>query len=434
MKKSLLITSLFLLVFLFVIFLPTKVYALEDNEEQTEEIEIHKVQVITTKVDEEGNPLSGATLEIIDSEGNIVDSWISDGLEHATMLPEGEYTLREVLAPVGYELSVDQNFTVEVKISDINAGVDHNKDSEVCKDYGGIAFYYVESEGVKEETYCINQGLKEPNNISYDGEVLTPENIRDYAPDADPNMTDKDLYNKVLDIVNNRTNADEEFSDLTEEEIRFITEYALKTYTSSEVTNEQAMRDENGKIIRDDEGNIVYEDVKFLKQYRYVPESRTGYVEDRGNGDGFGKLAQHWWTGHGHKKIPARYAEFFYYLISNEVSHPVDMHLYVYTTTATTADGENYQNLLGIKWFNPYDENYKVNLEMVNIKRVLPDEEEPEEDTPEEQLPKRTVQKKTAVEITPPKTGLSTNSENNCILIILLTNMLLIPVFRRVKE
>ena len=91
------------------------------------------------------------------------------------------------------------------------------------------------------------------------------------------------------------------------------------------------------------------------------------------------------------------------------------MHLYVYTTTATTADGENYQNLLGIKWFNPYDENYKVNLEMVNIKRVLPDEEEPEEDTPEEQLPKRTVQKKTAVEITPPKTGLSTNSENNCI-------------------
>ena len=71
---------------------------------------------------------------------------------------------------------------------------------------------------------------------------------------------------------------------------------------------------------------------------------------------------------------------------------------------------------------------------MVNIKRVLPDEEEPEEDTPEEQLPKRTVQKKTAVEITPPKTGLSTNSENNCILIILLTNMLLIPVFRRVKE
>ena len=38
----------------------------------------------------------------------------------------------------------------------------------------------------------------------------------------------------------------------------------------------------------------------------------------------------------------------FYYLISNEVSHPVDMHLYVYTTTATTADGENYQNLLGI--------------------------------------------------------------------------------------
>ena len=428
MKKSLLITSLFLLVFLFGIFLPTKVYALEDNEKTTEEIEIHKVQVITTKVDEEGNPLSGATLEIIDSEGNVVDSWISDDSEHVTMLPEGEYTLHEVLAPIGYELSADQNFTVEVKISDINAGVDHQKDSEVCKDYGGIAFYYVESEGVKEEAYCINQGLKEPNDTSYDGSVLTPENIRDFAPEADPNMTDEDLYNKVLDIVNNRANAEEEFSDLTEEEIRFITEYALKTYTSAEVTNQQAKRDENGKIIRDDEGNIVYEDVKFLRQYRYVPESRTGYVEDRDNGDGFGKLAQHWWTGHGHKKIPARYAEFFYYLIGNEVSHPVDMHLYVYTTKTTTADGENYQNLLGIKWFNPYDENYTVNLKIVNTKRVFP-EEETEEDIQEE----KTVQMKSTAEIVPPVTGVSTSS-NNSILIILLASMLLLPVMKKINE
>lgn len=424
MKNKLLITLCILCAIL--LFAPITAWAMTDTpeEETSSKMEVHKVAVITTKVDEEGNPLSGATLQIIDSEGNIVDEWITDGTEHTSLVPEGDYTLHEAEAPEGYEIAEDQAFTVKVEEIDINAGVDHHKDSEVCQDYGGLPFYYIESEGEKEEAYCINQDWEEPNNTSYDGVVLTEDNIRTFTPDADTEMSDEDLYNKVLDIIYNRSQADNEFSDLNEEEIRFITEYALKTYTSAEVTTKQAMRDENGRLIRDEEGNLVYEDVRFLRQYRYDSEKRQGYVEDRDNGDGIGKLAQHWWSAH-KKKIPARYAEFFYYLINNVGTHPIDMHLYIYSTKEATADGEIYQNLLGVRWFNPYDEKYKIELSMINELSPTPSEE-PEE--PEEE-PEEPKEEKPVTEIVPPKTGVSTtNSENEGILFLLSLCMVVVPI------
>lgn len=49
-----------------------------DTEEANTAIEVHKVAVITNKLDEYGNQLSGALLQIIDANGNIVDEWTSD--------------------------------------------------------------------------------------------------------------------------------------------------------------------------------------------------------------------------------------------------------------------------------------------------------------------------------------------------------------------
>ena len=54
------------------------------------------------------------------------------------------------------------------------------------------------------------------------------------------------------------------------------------------------------------------------------------------------------------------------------------MHLYVYSTNNPSGsssrynfDDAAYQNLLGIKWFNPYDENYKVELECINLEKAI---------------------------------------------------------------
>ena len=332
----------------------------------------HKVAVITNKTDQNGNPLVGATLQILDQDGNVLDEWVSDGKEHISLIPEGNYILHEKLAPEGYIVSDDKDFTVEVKINEINAGVDHDDGHDVCWHYLGVPLYYIESEGVKEEVYCVNQGWEEPHDVNYDGLVLDETNIRQFVPDADPTLTDKQLYDKVLDIIYHRSKAEEFYPDLSEKEIRFITEYALKNYTSTMV---------NGGAL--------------FREYIYDPTNPKGYISDPGNGDAIGQLAKHWYVYHNHTRIPEEYVELFYYLINNEDLHPEDMYLYIFSTKNVTDDGETYQNLLGIKWFDPYDENYKVYLAVVNELDKTPEEPPKEPEKPKK--PEKPVQPETQV-------------------------------------
>ena len=100
-------------------------YILSDKEyavsiaEDGEVIEITaENKPITVKISKReiyGNELKGAKMQIIDSEGNIVDEWTSDGTDHVvTELPAGEYTLKEIAAPDGYVIANDIRFTVDV--------------------------------------------------------------------------------------------------------------------------------------------------------------------------------------------------------------------------------------------------------------------------------------------------------------------------------
>lgn len=58
--------------------------------------------------------LKGATLSIIDKDGNVVETWKSDGETHyIERIPVGEYILREEAAPYGYKIANEVKFTVE---------------------------------------------------------------------------------------------------------------------------------------------------------------------------------------------------------------------------------------------------------------------------------------------------------------------------------
>lgn len=352
----------------------------KEVQDETDDIvvsEVHKVSVIINKTDETGKPLSGATIQIIDANGNVVDEWVSDGTAHEVLLPEGNYTLHEVSAPEGYIKGKDQSFVVEVKIVDVNAYVDHTDEDEICTHYGGgVAQFYIESNGVREEAYCINQNWEEPDNTNYDGVILTPENFRNFVPDADKTMTDEELYNKVLDIIYHRINIDKEVFDLTDVEIKLITEFALKNYTSTDFNNGV-----------------------WARQYAYDENNNNGYVLDPGNGTTLGRLATHWKSVH-KQKIPKIYADYYYWLIRDEDHHPSDMYLYIYSTKSISDDGP-YQNLLSIKWFNPYDDDNQVELTLVNYKK----------DTGK-------------TEIVPPVTGISSNNTSNSYLLIILLSVL----------
>lgn len=71
-------------------------------------------QVSISKSMVSGDEVVGASMQILDEDGNIVDEWISEGKEHyASNLEEGHsYTLHEDLAPTGLNLANDIVFAV----------------------------------------------------------------------------------------------------------------------------------------------------------------------------------------------------------------------------------------------------------------------------------------------------------------------------------
>ncbi|MBQ0001054.1 MAG: LPXTG cell wall anchor domain-containing protein, partial [Clostridiales bacterium] len=78
-------------------------------------VEDDKTSIQVSKVETgAGEELPGAHIEIIDSEGTIVEEWISGTEPHPIVgLKTGEeYTLRETVAPEGYTIATDTTFTI----------------------------------------------------------------------------------------------------------------------------------------------------------------------------------------------------------------------------------------------------------------------------------------------------------------------------------
>lgn len=76
----------------------------------------YKTQVSILKVNEERETIEGATLQLWDEDGNIVDEWVTDGKakEYIGKLVMGKtYTVKETEVPEGYVTSAEKTFTVK---------------------------------------------------------------------------------------------------------------------------------------------------------------------------------------------------------------------------------------------------------------------------------------------------------------------------------
>lgn len=107
--------------------------------------------------------LKGATLFIIDKDGNVVETWKSDGETHyIERIPVGEYILREEAAPYGYKIANEVKFIVEntkeiqkVSMKDelVNGKIVIEKTDEVTsKGIAGVEFEIRDKDGKVIET------------------------------------------------------------------------------------------------------------------------------------------------------------------------------------------------------------------------------------------------------------------------------------------
>ena len=98
---------------------PDQTFTLDENGEATVTMTDKKTEVSIIKTNTSGEPLEGATLQLLSGE-TVIEEWVSTTEPHVfTGITVGEYTLHEVEPPEGFILAADITFvlTPEGKIT-----------------------------------------------------------------------------------------------------------------------------------------------------------------------------------------------------------------------------------------------------------------------------------------------------------------------------
>ncbi|MBP3747405.1 MAG: hypothetical protein J6I47_08080 [Ruminococcus sp.] len=86
----------------------------EDGDVVEITAENRPVSVSISKTDIYGKELKGVKMQLIDTDGNVIDEWTSTDTAHViSNIPSGGYTLKEIAAPDGYVIATDISFTID---------------------------------------------------------------------------------------------------------------------------------------------------------------------------------------------------------------------------------------------------------------------------------------------------------------------------------
>lgn len=159
------------------------------------------ITVKISKRDIYGNELKGAKMQIIDSEGNIVDEWTSDGTDHiVSKLGAGEYVLKEIAAPDGYVIAMDIKFSVDV--------------------YGNVTVENVDSKALSDNGYPLIVMVDDTTKVRISKQDVT---------------TGEELPGATLQIIDENGNVVEEWVSTNEPHMIEGKLIAGKEYTLKEI-------------------------------------------------------------------------------------------------------------------------------------------------------------------------------------------------------
>ncbi len=87
----------------------------EDGDEVPLTARNESTHLNVSKKDIYGRELAGASMQIIDANGNICYEWISDGTDRViTNIPAGSYVLKEIASPDGFVIAAEIRFSIDI--------------------------------------------------------------------------------------------------------------------------------------------------------------------------------------------------------------------------------------------------------------------------------------------------------------------------------
>lgn len=202
-------------------------------------IEISKVNVY-------GEELIGAEMQLIDSEDNVVDEWVSDGTNHVvSKLGEGEYVLKEIAAPDGYVIAADIKFSVDV--------------------YGNVTVENVDSKAVSDNGDPLITMVDDTTKVQISKQDIT---------------TGEELPGATLQIIDEDGNVVEEWVSTNEPHMIEGKLIASKEYTLKEIIAPEGYEIANEiKFTVNEDGSVT----EVVMYDELTPKTTTPYTGDNHN-------------------------------------------------------------------------------------------------------------------------------------------------------